>query len=173
MTRQPNLLSLIGAQNCFGLMGLGTGCWFALIVKQATVMRANKTIAQARIAQPKPTRVQSRLNIIENTTPPTLEPVDKIPNAVPRRRWNQPEITLSAETETCEPQSERPMLWRNLQGWRMAETPIALNTPWQRMIWRYVFEKDSITSPKTWRNVPARSRWLGPYLSYSAPTMGP
>lgn len=96
-------------------------------------MRANKTIAQARMAQLKPTRVQSRLNIIENRTPPTLEPVDNIPNAVPRRRWNQPEITLSAGSEACERQSDTAILGRNLQGWRMAETPIALKTPCHRM----------------------------------------
>ncbi len=32
---------------------------------------------------------------------------------------------------------------------------------------------DAIISPKTWRNVPARSICFGPYVSYSFPAIGP
>jgi hypothetical protein len=72
--------------------------------------------AAVRMAHAYPTSAIMRLTIIGKITPPRLDPVETIPYAAPRFLLNQLGIQFIA-------------------GWKIAHTPIALQTPWERSTW--------------------------------------
>lgn len=114
MARPNDGISLKDAMKSALVIGRGCGGSRCLIVRLASDRRPRMRKEEMRIAQAKLISRISRVTIIGKITPPMLEPVAIMPNAMPRFLSNQPAT------------QER-------DGWKMHATPIALHTPCESM----------------------------------------
>jgi hypothetical protein len=128
-------ISLNGRSIKVLFIGVGLGGLLGFIAILEMIRSARIRKPEIRIDQAKPTLVIRRLTMIGKMTPPRLVPLETIPYARPRLSWNQ----LGIEA---------------MHGWKTAQMPKALQTPWARRTCGKVVANDAIMRPKTCRRVP-------------------